>query len=295
MNDQIGHGTRLSTANSHADSYLNLLMDSLTDFHRVDSPWANAMPLAIYRERSAWKRMRNRVVRRVLRSMNLDAVRLDKRTAEARRLDRALGLDWPPYADTMIGVARLRNLRTLIDTLVRDGVPGDLVETGVWRGGAVAFMRAVLGAHGVADRRIWACDSFAGLPPPASDRYPADFGDRHHEFGFLAVSLDEVKANIAKYGLLDHVIEFVPGWFEDTLAQLPCERIALLRLDGDMYGSTMCALEALYPRLSAGGYVIVDDYQLAPCRAAVTDFRRAEGITAPIVNIDGSGAYWQRV
>jgi len=111
----------------------------------------------------------------------------------------------------------------------------------------------------------------------------------------LAVPLEEVKANFARYGLLDDQVRFLPGWFKDTLPAAPIERLAVLRLDGDMYGSTMDALEALYPKLSAGGYVIIDDYgNIAQCKEAVTDFRNAHGIIDPIESIDWTGAYWQR-
>lgn len=80
------------------------------------------------------------------------------------------------------------------------------------RGGAAIFMRAVLLAHGVEDRTIWACDSFAGLPPPEPDRYPGDAGDRHHTVPFLAVGIDQVRANFEKYDLLDDRVRFVDDY-----------------------------------------------------------------------------------
>ncbi|MEK6632595.1 MAG: TylF/MycF/NovP-related O-methyltransferase, partial [Nitrospirota bacterium] len=82
--------------------------------------------------------------------------------------------------------------------------------------------------------------------------------------------------------------------FRDTLPTAPIERLAVLRLDGDLYESTMEALVALYPKVSAGGFVIVDDYGLPTCRAAIEDFRLAQGITDPIQLIDWTGAFWQR-
>jgi O-methyltransferase len=127
-------------------------------------------------------------------------------------------------------------------------------------------------------------------------RYPKDAGDPHHTFSNLAVSVDEVRANFERYGLMDARVRFLPGWFRDTLPTAPIERIAVLRLDGDMYGSTMVALESLYPRLSPGGYVIVDDYgAVAGCREAVEDYRRDHGIGEPIHAIDWTGVYWRRV
>jgi O-methyltransferase len=208
---------------------------------------------------------------------------------------REVGLDWPAEAETMVGLRRLENLEALIVDLVRRRVPGDLVETGVWRGGASIFMRGVLKALGETSRLVWACDSFEGLPRPDAERHPADAGDRHWTFAELAVPLEEVKANFARYGLLDEQVRFLPGWFRDTLPGAPIERIALLRLDGDMYGSTIDALEALYPRLSPGGYVVVDDYGAIPaCRQAITDFRTRNGLSDPIHEIDWTGVYWRR-
>jgi O-methyltransferase len=103
-----------------------------------------------------------------------------------------------------------------------------------------------------------------------------------------------VKENFRKFGLLDEQVAFLPGWFSETLAAAPIERLALLRLDGDMYASTMDALTALYHKVSPGGFVIVDDYGAVPaCRQAVTDFREARGIKAQIVDIDGLGVFWQ--
>ena len=76
----------------------------------------------------------------------------------------------------------------------------------------------------------------------------------------LAVPEEEVKANFRRYGLLDDQVRFLPGWFKDTLQDAPIDRIAVLRLDGDLYESTIQALDALYPRVSPGGFCIIDDY-----------------------------------
>lgn len=208
---------------------------------------------------------------------------------------RTQGRDWPAYAHTMIGLRRLENLQFCVEQLLDRNVPGDLIETGVWRGGATIFMRAILKAYGVSDRRVWAADSFAGLPAPDPAKYPADEGDRLHEYGELAVSLEQVRANFARYDLLDDQVRFLKGWFRDTLPHAPFERLALIRLDGDMYESTMDGLVNLYPKLSAGGYLIVDDYGCYDsCRRAVHDYRNAHGITEEIHEIDWTGVYWQR-
>jgi O-methyltransferase len=209
--------------------------------------------------------------------------------------DRAKGLDWPPAAHTMIGLKRLDNLQYCVENVLKDDVPGDLIETGAWRGGATIFMRAILKAYGVIDRRVWVADSFEGLPPPNQEKYPQDAGDRHHTVEVLRVSLDEVKGNFDRYGLLDDRVVFLKGWFKDTLPKAPIERLAVVRLDGDMYESTMDGLVNLYPKLSAGGFLIVDDYgAVAGCRQAVQDFRVSRGIREEIRDIDGIGVFWRR-
>lgn len=208
---------------------------------------------------------------------------------------RAKGRDWPAEADTMIGLHRLSNIQHCVTQVLRDGVPGDLIETGVWRGGGTILMRAVLKAYRDRERLVWVADSFQGLPPPDAETYPVDAGDRHAVWPQLAVSLEQVQENFRRYGLLDEQVRFLPGWFRDTLPTAPIEKLAVLRLDGDMYGSTMEAISALYPKLSVGGYLIVDDYGSAPgCRPAVDDYRKEHGITEPLEWIDDDGVFWRK-
>lgn len=205
---------------------------------------------------------------------------------------RESGLDWPSFAHSMIGVKRMNNLRQLAEAVIAERVPGDFVETGVWRGGASILMRAVLKAHEIRDRRVWLADSFEGLPPPSPD-YPADAGELFHEYPELAVSLEDVKANFSRYDLLDDQVVFLKGWFKDTLPSAPIDRIAILRLDGDLYESTMDALNALYDKVSPGGYVIIDDYHVVKgCKQAVHDFMARRNISPTIEEIDNVGVFW---
>ncbi len=211
---------------------------------------------------------------------------------EARRN----GQDWPAEAETMVGLKRLTNLEVCITEILREQVPGDLVEAGTWRGGASIFMRAALEALGDHTKTVWVADSFEGLPSPDPFRYPADTGDKLADFNaYLGVSLEQVQSNFVRYGLLDDRVKFLKGWFRDTLPSAPIERIALLRADGDMYESTTDVLENLYPKVSVGGFVVIDDYgALANCRAAVDDFRARHSIRDGIEPIDWTGVYWRR-
>lgn len=208
---------------------------------------------------------------------------------------RTYGGDWPMTAETMVGLKRLQNLQDCIIDVVRNNVPGDFVETGVWRGGACIFMRGVLRALGDLERVVWVADSFDGVPPPNPELYPLDDGSILHTARDLAISVDTVKKNFEKYEMLDHQVKFLKGWFKDTLPNAPIDKLAILRLDGDLYESTMDGFNALYPKLSVGGYVIVDDYCLDPCRQAVTDYRSRYQISDRIEVIDEMDSiYWRK-
>jgi hypothetical protein len=231
------------------------------------------------------------------------------------RTKRETAQDWPSQGHTMIGVRRLDNVQELVlDLLARD-VPGDLIETGVWRGGSVIFMRGILKVLGVTDRVVWAADSFEGFPfrpeqgagersytsPELSPLRGLHVSEYPPEFRVLVeavwdgVSLPAIRERFDRYGLLDDQVRFLPGWFRDTLPSAPIERLALLRLDGDLYDSTYDALTALYPRLSVGGYAIVDDYgDYEECRGAVQDYLSSTGNSADIVWVDRQAVYWQK-
>lgn len=209
---------------------------------------------------------------------------------------RQNGQDWPAplFAHTMIGINRLNNLQECIEQVIADNIDGDLIETGVWKGGASIFMRGVLKVYNQKHRKVFVADSFQGLPPPNIELYPEDTKDTHYTIDELKVSLEQVKENFDAYGLLDAQVVFLKGWFNEVLPTAPINKLAILRLDGDMYGSTMDVLNALYEKLSIGGYLIIDDYCLPPCKKAVADFRNQHNITEEIIDIDGAGAFWRK-
>jgi O-methyltransferase len=204
---------------------------------------------------------------------------------------RAAGVDWPLHGVTMVGLERLDDLQACVESVVRDGVAGDLIETGTWRGGASILMRATLDALGETDRTVWVADSFQGFPAPDGEH--PDRGNLA-PIDYLAVAEEQVRANFARLGY-ERGVRFLPGFFEDTLPGLAGRTWSVVRLDGDSYEATLVALESLYPGLSAGGHLIVDDYHvLEECRRAVDEFRGRHGIEEPIEQVDWTCARWRR-
>jgi hypothetical protein len=215
----------------------------------------------------------------------------DPGAIEARRI----GIDWPSRALTMVGLKRLDNVHLCTEDVLLHRVPGDFIEAGVWRGGATILMKAILKEYGDTTRSVWVADSFEGVPAPDPVKYPADKDGKLHEVEMLAASLPEVRSNFERFGLLDDRVRFLKGWFKNTLHKAPIKKIAVLRVDGDLYESTIDTLVPLYPKLSPGGYCIVDDYfNLESQRKAVDDYRREHGITEEIKPIDWASGYWQK-
>jgi O-methyltransferase len=269
-----------------ADLYLDLMKRVLTRSLFLDEEvWE--LDWTMWETRPWHKRL---AVDAVQRTLGLTNWRLVRSNPNPNR--RANGGDWPPHAETMVGLARLDNLHDVMREIVKNDVPGDVIETGTWRGGSAILMRAALKAYGDRSRTVWVADSFQGLPKP-DPRYQVDEADQHWTYRDLAVSEDQVRSNFERYGLLDDRVRFLAGWFEDTLPTAPIERLSVLRMDGDMYLSTWQVLQSLYPKVSPGGYVIVDDFDLKGARQAVLDYRAQNAIASPIIDVDGHGAYWQ--
>jgi len=166
-------------------------------------------------------------------------------------------------------------------------IPGDVVECGVWRGGSSMLAALALDSLGERERCIWLYDTFEGMPPPAEvDR--SVFGqpaaallrqtDAAGERTRAVAALDEVEANLASTGYPRDRLHFVDGMVEDTIPGLAPEQISILRLDTDWYESTRHELEHLWPRLSPGGVLIIDDYgHWQGARRAVDEFFATAG------------------
>jgi len=267
--------------------YIELLKKVLTDYHRMEFGEYRPLHLSI----TTWKLKLLAVFDKILRKWGYGICKF----SSFIDTDRQEGKDWPAYADTMIGLKRLDNIEYCFHEIVRENIPGDLLEAGVWRGGATIFMKALLKEQNISDRIVWVADSFEGLPKPDEKKYLADKGDIRYTRKELAIPLETVRHNFRKYDLLDENVKFLKGWFKDTLPSAPIKSLSLLRLDGDLYESTMDGLVYLYPKLSVGGFVIIDDWGTVPgCKQAVIDYRKDNNINEEIKTIDWSGVYWRK-
>lgn len=265
--------------------YIDLIKKVIIDYHRQNTEYK-----PLYDNDFGWRYKILMFFDRILRTRNW---------AICRKIDydeqkRTFGKDWPANAESMIGLKRMENIEFCVNKILEENIPGDFIETGVWRGGSTIFMRALLKANNIGNRTVWVADSFEGLPKP-DKKYKFDTGSRFHKKEELAISIDQVKNNFKKYDLLDENVKFLKGWFKDTLPNAPIKSLALLRLDGDMYESTMDALVNLYPKLSRGGYIIVDDWHAVKgCQEAVKEYRELHGIREEIKEVDSDAVYWKK-
>jgi len=197
---------------------------------------------------------------------------------------REQGRDWPAIGFTMIGTIALKSMWLMLEAVIHKNVQGDFLEAGVWRGGASIFAKAVLKSYNEDKiRKVWVCDSFRGLPPNRTLHDAPSW----EKLQALRVSKPVVMRNFHTFGLLDSNVKFVEGYFVDSLPAIRNEisKIAVLRMDGDMYESTMDILFNLYEKVSVGGYIIIDDYEILACRKAITEFRQMHEITEEIFPI----------
>ena len=225
---------------------------------------------------------------RFLESRGFELVRLEPANLDAYMEASDFNLGRLEDGETMVGLKQLDNIQLCVTDVLQHHIPGDLIETGAWRGGVTIFMRAVLKAYGDEDRKVWVADSFEGLPAFDRSLNPGDWTP-----GMMAVSLEEAQQNFVRYGLLDKQVRFLKGFFDKTLPGAPIGKLAVLRSDADLYESTRDVLVNLYSKLSVGGYAIFDDYN-GGCKKAIDEYRRQHGITEPMKRIDGLAIYWRR-
>lgn len=204
---------------------------------------------------------------------------------------RIEGMDWPLEAHTMLGVNRLDNIHECAKRVILDKIQGDFIECGAWRGGAAIFMQGIREFYNE-DRTVWVADSFNGFPVSVMEMKLSSKLQNHQKYH--TVPLNEVKDNFNRYGLLNDHVKFLEGFVNETLHKAPIDKLALIHCDVDMYPAVYCVLQHLYPKLSKGGFCIIDDYSLIGCRQAVNDYRRRKDITEEIIPIDWTGVYWRK-
>ncbi len=208
--------------------------------------------------------------------------------------DRAIIRDVRPF--TMSSPERLYALIQATRHIVRRGIPGALVECGVWRGGSVMAMARVLLEEEAADRVLYLYDTFAGMPQPTERDRPlfGRWGNRAqtklYRSPFYLASPAEVESALLEAGYPKSGIHIVVGRVEETMPRTIPDQISLLRLDTDFYESTKHELMHLFPRLSQGGVLIIDDYGYwQGQRLAVDEYLDAHGIRMLLSRIDFSG------
>lgn len=200
-----------------------------------------------------------------------------------------------PY--TMTSIERLYAMHKAVEHVARSGVEGAIVECGVWRGGSMMMAALTLAALGKTDRQLFLFDTFAGHPRPNPER---DLKE-HYEFwlqrrrtdrssSWAEVTLEEVRGNLSSTGYPLDRVKFVKGIVQETIPAAAPEAIALLRLDTDWYDSTAHEMRHLYPRLVAGGVLILDDYGEMPGqKQAFDEFCERNGVHLLLNRIDASG------
>lgn len=165
-----------------------------------------------------------------------------------------------PFTGT--GPVRVDALITAVKHVVEENIPGDFVECGVWKGGSIMAMALTLIELG-AERDIWLYDTFAGMPPPQGidgKKAARRWAETREDNNWCLCPIEEVKENVYSTGYPRGRFRFVKGMVEDIIPMTAPEKIALLRLDTDWYSSTLHELIHLYPRLSLGGVLLIDDY-----------------------------------
>jgi len=203
---------------------------------------------------------------------------------------------------TMTSVQRGYALYQAVKYVISEGIDGDFVECGVWRGGSCMLIALTLAELDVCDRLIWLYDTFEGMTEPGDrdfiawngrsvhEKWKSDAEGKTQNFTSWAVPVDSVQSNISATGYPGHLLRFVKGPVELTLKQNVPENISLLRLDTDWYESTKAEMEVLYPVLSPGGVLLIDDYgHFTGARAAVDEYFSGSGAQPLLNRVDYTG------
>ena len=182
---------------------------------------------------------------------------------------------------TLCSRSQLDFLEVVMTNLLKSQVPGDYIEVGVWRGGISIFMKAFLKENNQSRKNVWVVDTFSGIPKTRNHyKYKDNIVDNWEDR--WVATLDEVQENFRRYNLLDTKVRFIVGALSSTLKNPPFRKISLARIDVDSYESYIDVLTLIYPYIVNGGCIILDDWHLPSCQAAVMDFRRDNQIKGKI-------------
>lgn len=200
---------------------------------------------------------------------------------------------------SLVSKERFDNVDYISKILETENIEGDIVETGIWRGGMIAYLSQVF-----LNRKIYGCDSFEGCQNPKDGKY-FNSNDSHSYGTYYGGTLEEVKENLNSLNIDYSNIIFIKGWFKDTMINFPSDKIALLRLDGDSYSATLEVLDELYSKVVKGGFIINDDYVIPESRQAQQDFFKKNNLKIelfnPLNNVKLNsgeichGAYWRKI
>jgi hypothetical protein len=253
-------------------------------------------------ESSRWWRLHPRVVLQRLRgnggtpTVEQEAARTHNFPADFDEADIQLYRRVGPY--TMTTPPRVYALVRAVEYVAARGIPGAIVECGVWRGGSMMAVALTLLRLGKTDRELYLFDTFSGMTSPTdedvkgSGERAADLlADENAGSDLWAIaSLDEVRAAVLAVGYPEERIHFVEGPVEETVPGAAPSEISLLRLDTDWYASTKHELVHLYPRLIKGGVLILDDYGYwQGARRAVDEYVSENGLALLLNRIDNTG------
>jgi hypothetical protein len=203
---------------------------------------------------------------------------------------------------TMTTPRRIAALCDGVEHAVRTGVPGAVVECGVWKGGSMMAAALTLMRLGATERDLYLFDTFQGMPPPTEEDVISAYDGyspmrhwrrRRREGGANSwhyVPAEEVRAAVLSTGYPAERVHLVEGRVEETLPAAAPEEVAVLRLDTDWYESTKHELVHLYPRLWPGGVLILDDYgHYEGARRAVDEYFEEAGGRPLLTRVDYTG------
>lgn len=279
MSQPAPSGQPIATTVDLRTAYLQLLKDALLDRHYLENevrldyllglPPGSAPDVDSLRDPARTLSMRYR------------------RRAEARAAGTAAGLgatSVAAYAE--MGAVALDHLETALLDLERRGVPGDLVECGVGRGGGGIFLRGCLHAHEVPLRQLWVVDPFRASGGPVDP-------DEAPSIARLHADLNQVRDGYEHFRLLDDRVRFVQGEYDASLADAPVEQIALLRIGVEAALDLSSVLTHLLPRMAPGGTVILDGASRPAVEKRLAAYLDRSGVSIDLTRIDANTVTWR--